>query len=277
MAEAAGAPPGHRPRRRFGQNFLHQRGVVERMVSAIDPRPGQALLEIGPGLGALTLPLLERAGAMDALELDRDLLEPLAAAARDVGELRLHEADALEADLSGFRRGEKRLRVVGNLPYNISTPLLFHLLGQRAAVEDMHLLLQREVVARLAAGPGGRDYGRLSVMVQLHCRVKPLFDVAPGAFRPPPKVTSSFVRLVPRAAPAVALPEPAAFAELVRLAFAGRRKTLRNALRGVLGADGFARAGVAPGLRAERLALADFGRLAQALADSRAQDGQQSW
>jgi 16S rRNA (adenine1518-N6/adenine1519-N6)-dimethyltransferase len=262
----------HRPRRRFGQNFLHDRGIIERMLRAIAPAPEQTLVEIGPGRGALTLPLLERVRQLQVVELDRDLvatLETLPQAAD--GRLRVHQGDALGVDFTRFVPRGERLRVVGNLPYNISTPLVFHLLDQAEAIADMHFLLQREVVARMAATPGGREYGRLSVMVQAHCRVESLFDVPPGAFYPAPKVMSRFVRLVPHARPPVSIHHPQQFAEVVSLAFSGRRKTLRNALRGRLDAAAIAAADVDPAERAERLPLAAFARLADALAASPAE------
>lgn len=256
----------HRPRRRFGQNFLHDRTAVERMLRSIAPKPGQPLVEIGPGRGALTLPLLEHLDTLHVIEVDRDLAAALRALPQvEAGRLRVHEADALQVDFHDFAAAGERLRVVGNLPYNISTPLIFHLLAQASAIADMHFLLQREVVARMAAGPGGREYGRLSVMVQAHCTVEPLFDVPPGAFHPAPKVTSRFVRLVPHAEPPVAVRRPERLAEVVALAFSGRRKTLRNALRGRLDSPAIEAAGVDPAQRAERLSLADFASLADAL------------
>lgn len=256
----------HRARRRFGQNFLHDPGVIRRMIEAIAPGPDDALLEIGPGQGALTRPLLERAGALTAVELDRDLARALREQTAGAGgRLELVEGDALDYPLAELAPGERPLRVVGNLPYNVSTPLLFHLTADPGRLQDLHLLLQREVVARMAAGPGGRDYGRLSVMLQYRCRVQPLFDVGPGAFRPAPKVTSTFVRLLPHRAPPVTVPDEAQLARVVAAAFSARRKTLRNSLAGVLSAAAIASAGVDPGTRAERLSLADFAALARAL------------
>ncbi|HHO69611.1 MAG TPA: 16S rRNA (adenine(1518)-N(6)/adenine(1519)-N(6))-dimethyltransferase RsmA, partial [Gammaproteobacteria bacterium] len=192
----------HRARKRFGQNFLHDPAVIQRIVAAVAPAPGQHLVEIGPGQGAITRPLLAACGELDVVELDRDLIEPLARRLADVGTLRIHNADALRFDFCGLA-GDAGLRVVGNLPYNISTPLLFHLLAQAGCIEDMHFMLQKEVVARMAAAPGGGDYGRLSVMIQYHCEVTPLFGIGPGAFRPAPKVESAFVRLVPHPRPPV--------------------------------------------------------------------------
>ncbi|MEJ2507872.1 MAG: 16S rRNA (adenine(1518)-N(6)/adenine(1519)-N(6))-dimethyltransferase RsmA [Gammaproteobacteria bacterium] len=262
-----------RPRKRFGQNFLHDGRVIERLLGAIAPRPGQRLVEIGPGLGALTAVLLPRLGSMDVVELDRDLLPHLESACTGLGELRVHQADARTFDVCGLASGPgasgpgaERLRVVGNLPYNISTPLLFHLIDQLACIHDMHFMLQKEVVDRLAAEPGSGAYGRLSVMVQYHCRVEKLFGVGPGAFRPPPKVDSAVVRLVPHPSPPVTVHDPAALSRVVARAFGQRRKTLRNALKDTLDAAAIEAAGIDPGWRAERLTLAQFAALANALA-----------
>ena len=254
----------HRPRKRFGQNFLLDPGVIRRIVEAIDPQPGQHLVEIGPGRGAITLPLLQRAGRMDVVEMDRDLIGPLRRLCAGVGELRIHNADALRFDYCALAVDAAALRVVGNLPYNISTPLLFHLLDQSEHIQDMHFMLQKEVVERLASGPGSRDYGRLSVMVQLRCEVTPLFVVGPGAFHPTPKVDSAFVRLRPRAAPPVLIDDHSVFARLVAQAFSQRRKTLRNTLRGLVTPETMQTLEVDPGARAEELDLAAFARLANA-------------
>lgn len=257
----------HRPRKRFGQNFLHDQGVIRGIVAAIQLLPGQQLVEIGPGLGALTAPLLEALGEMDAVELDRDLVPHLQQLFVNRGELRIHNTDALKFDFCSLRKtGEARLRVVGNLPYNISTPLIFHLLEQAPCIEDMHFMLQKEVVERLAAAPGNGDYGRLSVMVQYRCRVEQLFRVPPGAFNPPPKVDSAIVRLTPYRE----LPHPAqdetVFARVVAQAFNQRRKTLRNNLKKVLDAAAIEGLGIDPGARPETLTLAQFVALADAVA-----------
>ena len=251
----------HRPRKRFGQHFLRDPSVLERIVAAIRPVPGDHLVEIGPGLGALTRPLLVAVGELDAVELDRDLLEPLRLQCVDIGRLRLHHADALKFDFAALRGTGPRLRVVGNLPYNISTPLLFHLLNQASHLRDLHFMLQQDVVERMAAGPGEEAYGRLSVMLQYRCHVEPLFTVGPEAFRPPPKVRSAVVRLVPRETLPVAVRDERLFAEVVRRAFAQRRKTLRNALRGWLDIAQIEAAGVNPGARPETLDLAAFAAL----------------
>jgi 16S rRNA (adenine1518-N6/adenine1519-N6)-dimethyltransferase len=240
----------HAPRKRFGQHFLHERHVIDRILLALDPKPGERIVEIGPGEGALTLPLLARHGALTAIEIDRDLIPRLRAAAAGVGALTIVEADALTVDLAALAAGGV-LRLVGNLPYNISTPLLFHVLEHATVVRDMHFMLQKEVVDRMAAGPGSKVYGRLSVMLQARCRVEPLFKVPPGAFRPPPKVDSAVVRLLPLPPPEVAVGDPRAFDAVVRAGFSQRRKTLRNALQALLPAEAIAGAGIDPGARAE--------------------------
>jgi 16S rRNA (adenine1518-N6/adenine1519-N6)-dimethyltransferase len=252
----------HVARKRFGQNFLHDPGVIEKIVAAIRPLPGQDLIEIGPGRGAITLPLLAACGRLQAVELDRDLLAPLQAAAAPVGELVLHNRDALRTDFCALRQEGRPLRVLGNLPYNISTPLLFHLLDQADCIEDMHFMLQKEVVERMAAGPGSAAYGRLSVMLQYRCAVIPLFTIGPGAFRPPPKVESAFVRLTPHRNAPVQVADEALFARIVQQSFGQRRKTLRNTLKGMLDDDDFAALDIDPQIRAEQLDLATFARLA---------------
>lgn len=257
----------HRTRKRFGQHFLHDRGVIERLLRAIDPKPGERFIEIGPGDGALTFPLLERIGRLTAIELDRDLIPRLRETAAGRGELELVEADALVVDLGALARGDT-VRLVGNLPYNVSTPLLFHALAHAGVIRDMHFMLQREVVDRMAAGPGSKTYGRLSVMLQARCRVESLFRVAAGSFRPPPKVESAIVRLVPFAPGAIAFRDPAALDRVVRAAFEHRRKTLRNALRPVADAPMIEAAGIDPGDRAEDVAVDRYIALANLLTPS---------
>lgn len=250
----SGAPPPHRHKKRFGQHFLHERGVLARIVAAVAPRPGERLVEIGPGAGALTGPLLEAAGSLLAIEIDRDLIPRLRAAAEGTGSLSILEADALAVDYTALAAGG-RLRLVGNLPYNVSTPLLFHLLDHAAVIADMHFMLQKEVVDRMAAAPGSKVYGRLSVMLQAVCAVEPLFTVPPGAFTPPPKVDSAVVRLRPRADAAARVPAPARLDALVRAGFGARRKTLRNALRGLVDAACLQALGIDPQARAEDVAV----------------------
>ncbi|MDQ3228645.1 MAG: 16S rRNA (adenine(1518)-N(6)/adenine(1519)-N(6))-dimethyltransferase RsmA [Pseudomonadota bacterium] len=251
----------HRIKKSLGQHFLHDRSVVEKIILAVDPRPGERIVEIGPGQGALTLPLLKKHGALTAIEFDRDLLDPLTHAAREVGALTLIPADVLNVDFTTLANGTP-IRLVGNLPYNVSSPILFHALNHAAAVRDMHFMLQKEVVDRMAAGPGSKVYGRLSVMLQAYCDVTPLFDVGPGAFRPPPKVDSAVVRLVPRAADRIGVNDPARLAAVVRAAFGQRRKTLRNALQSVADVAMIEAAGLRTDARAEQIEVAGFIRLA---------------
>jgi len=215
----------HQPRKRFGQHFLTDDLVIERIVDAIDPQPGQAVIEIGPGLGAMTGPLAERLDRLSVIELDRDLAQRL----RRQQKLDVIEADVLKVDIAALaaERGQ-RLRIVGNLPYNISTPILFHLLEAVEHVVDQHFMLQKEVVERMAAKPGGKEYGRLSVMLQWRYRIESLFDVPPESFDPPPRVDSAIVRMQPWTAPR-ALPA-GVLEELVRVAFSQRRKLLRHTL-----------------------------------------------
>lgn len=260
----------HKARKRFGQNFLHDAGVIRRVVGCIAPRPNQHLVEIGPGRGALTRELLATLGRLEAVELDRDLIGPLQASCAQLGELRVHSGDALRFDFCQLAQPGERLRLVGNLPYNISTPLLFHLLEQSYCIDDMHFMLQKEVVARMAAEPGGKDYGRLSVMLQIQCEVFPLFDIGPAAFSPPPKVTSSLVRLRPLREPRFNIADPQVFAHLVNEAFSHRRKTLRNSLRDLLDSQQILALGIDPAERPERLALEAFVALANAACNSAA-------
>ena len=224
----------HQPRKRFGQHFLVDGGVLGAIVAAIDPRPGQSLVEIGPGLGALTQPLLERCERLTVVELDRDL----AARLRRNPALEVVEADVLTVDFRALAaRHGARLRVVGNLPYNISSPILFHLLGAVDCIEDQHFMLQREVVERMAAGPGGKDYGRLSVMLQWRYHVEALFDVPPSAFDPPPRVDSAVVRMTPWPRPPAV--DARVLEALVAAAFSQRRKLLRHSLGPWLEARGY--------------------------------------
>ena len=222
-------------------------------------------MEIGPGLGALTSPLLKQSGRLEVIELDRDLIPRIRQSCHDLGELVVYNEDALNFDFSRLCQNPRQLRVIGNLPYNISTPLLFHLLDQIGLIRDMHFMLQKEVVERLAAGPNGVAYGRLSVMVQYRCRVEPLFVIGPDAFRPPPRVDSAFVRLVPHEQPPFNVADERSFATVVRQAFSQRRKTVRNSLGGLLSADIITTAGIDPGARPESLAPADFAALSNCL------------
>lgn len=260
-------PPQHRARKRFGQNFLRDPGVIMRIVRSIAPRPGERLVEIGPGQGALTEPLIEAAdGVLEVVELDRDLIPGLRVQFFNYPDLVIHEGDALALDFAALKGDGAALRVVGNLPYNISTPLIFHLLGAREAIADMHFMLQKEVVERLAAEPGGADWGRLSVMAQYYCRIDALFTVPPEAFVPRPKVDSAIVRLVPHAElPSPAIDE-ALFADVVRQAFAQRRKTLRNNLKTRLSGEALAALGIDPARRPQTLSVAELVAIANHLA-----------
>ncbi|TAM87063.1 MAG: 16S rRNA (adenine(1518)-N(6)/adenine(1519)-N(6))-dimethyltransferase RsmA [Candidimonas sp.] len=249
--------PPHRARKRFGQHFLIDEAVVDAIVRAIAPTPADTLVEIGPGLGALTMPLLRAVPWLMVVELDRDLAARLRARC-DPARLRVVEADALEVDFAAFGT---RLRVVGNLPYNISSPLLFHLLDCADRVVDQHFMLQREVVDRMVARPSTPNYGRLSVMLQARYGMEKLFDVAPASFDPPPRVTSSVVRMVPLPAPAVVTVRWAAFASVVARAFSQRRKMLRRGLGDWTAGLDWSGLAIAPTARAEELSVADFARL----------------
>jgi 16S rRNA (adenine1518-N6/adenine1519-N6)-dimethyltransferase len=252
----------HVPRKRFGQNFLVDPHYVDRIVDAIDAKPGERIVEIGPGLGALTDRLLVRAGHVTAVEIDRDL----AARLRERWsrqQLTLVEGDALAFDFASLGRD---LRVVGNLPYNISSPLLFHLAGQVHTIRDLHVMLQKEVVDRMTAAPATPDYGRLTVMLQARFSVVRLFVVPPGAFRPAPKVESAVARLLPLRERAPRIDDFERFSRLVMAAFTQRRKTLRNALGGHVDAAAIEAAGIDPGVRGETLAVGDFVRLANSQA-----------
>jgi 16S rRNA (adenine1518-N6/adenine1519-N6)-dimethyltransferase len=255
----------NRAKKRFGQHFLHDPGTIERILRAIAPRPGDRLVEIGPGRGAITVPLLEAAGALDVIEIDRDVLPELERRCAGRGALRVHVADALEFDFRRLRGDGAPLRLVGNLPYNVSTPLLFHFLDQLDAVSDMHFMLQKEVVTRMAARPGGKEYGRLTVMLAPRVRVEPLFDIGTGAFSPPPKVVSTFFALHPHAQPPFEIGAPQAYAKVVAAAFSQRRKTLRNSLGDLLSQAQIAAAGVDASARPETLAPAQFAALAREL------------
>jgi 16S rRNA (adenine1518-N6/adenine1519-N6)-dimethyltransferase len=250
-------------KKQLGQHFLADKYYVEKIVLAVDPKEGDRLVEIGPGQGAITFPLLRRYPKLTVIEFDRDLIAPLTAAAAPLGELTIVHRDVLRVDFTELAAGSP-IRLVGNLPYNISSPILFHALDHAASISDMTFMLQKEVVDRMAAGPGSKVFGRLSVMLQAFCEVKALFVVPPGAFRPPPKVDSAVVRLVPRDPAAIGINDRDRFAEVVRAAFGQRRKTLRNALNGVCDAAQFEAAGVRPDARAEQLEVADFIALANA-------------
>jgi 16S rRNA (adenine1518-N6/adenine1519-N6)-dimethyltransferase len=254
-------------RKRFGQHFLHDRSVLERIVREVDPQPDDALLEIGPGRGALTEMLVGRSKSLDAVEIDRDLAALLRQRFGSAAGFQLHDADALKFDLAGLSRQRgARLRVIGNLPYNISTPLLFHVAAAHEHIVDLHVMLQKEVIDRIAAAPGSGEYGRLTVMLAPWFETRHLFDVGPGAFTPAPRVWSAVAALKVRREPA--FPLPRAFARTVSAAFSHRRKTLRNALRSLLDAEAIVAAGIDPGVRPETLSPAQFAALAAHVPDA---------
>jgi 16S rRNA (adenine1518-N6/adenine1519-N6)-dimethyltransferase len=256
---------GHRARKRFGQNFLHDAHVIARIVKAITPREGQLLVEIGPGKGAITEPLLEASDQLTTIEIDRDLAAALRARFATNPGFRLIEQDVLDFDFASLNAPPGTLRILGNLPYNISTPLLFHLLQYHDLIADMVFMLQLEVVNRLAASPGDADYGRLSVMMQYFCKVERLFKVPASAFVPQPKVESAIVKLTPLRP----LPYPATnvdtFAKVVRAAFSQRRKTIRNTLKNLLSSEELANLDLDLTLRPENLHLEDYVRIADIL------------
>lgn len=259
--------PEHRARKRFGQNFLHDQNIISKIIRAIGPQAGQHILEIGPGQAAITAPLVDSGARVDAVELDRDLAHWLLQRFADTANFTLHQTDILKFDLRSVCTQEHSVRIVGNLPYNISTPVIFHLLEQENLIDDMVFMLQLEVVQRLAAACGEDQYGRLSVMTQYHCQVDHLFDVPPGAFRPAPKVTSAIVRLQPRREKTLIANDVRMLERVVRDAFSQRRKTLRNCLKPLMAEFGLSDLPVDLGLRAENLALADFVRLSNVFSD----------
>lgn len=259
----ASLPP---PRRRLGQHFLRDPGTLDRLVALIDPQRGDHVVEIGPGRGALTERLVGRVARLELLELDRALVEHLRQRWGDRSDVHIHAGDALDTALAALAPDHRRLRLVGNLPYNVSTPLLFWMLAGIERVRDAHFMLQREVAERLVAPPGSRRYGRLTVMVGYHCHAHLLLRVRPGAFWPVPRVDSAVVRLVPHD-DAPRARDPETLARLVRVAFSQRRKTLRNALRRLGPAPPWQQLGIDPGARPEQLAVADFVRLADWLTE----------
>lgn len=252
---------GHVARKRFGQNFLHDQKVIDDIVSAIKPIDGQHLIEIGPGLGALTEPVCEAVSALTVVELDRDLAERLRSHPFIRDKLTIVEKDALKFDLRELY-DDQPLRVFGNLPYNISTPLMFHLFKFSDIISDMHFMLQKEVVNRLAAGPGTKNYGRLSVMTQYYCKVIPVLNVPPHAFQPPPKVDSAVVRLIPHKNPPVNVINKQKLDQVCATAFNQRRKTIRNSLKELISETEIESLELNPTVRAETLSLADFSKLA---------------
>ncbi|WP_223668692.1 16S rRNA (adenine(1518)-N(6)/adenine(1519)-N(6))-dimethyltransferase RsmA [Kangiella shandongensis] len=250
---------GHQARKRFGQNFLSDDFYVSKIIESIAPQTDQHIVEIGPGLGAITQHLIQRAGMLDVIELDRDLIPRLENTFSHYANFKIHQSDALKFDFTQLQTDpEQPLRIVGNLPYNISTPLIFHLLKQRHVIQDMYFMLQKEVVERICASPGSKQYGRLSVMTQYYCQASMLFSVPPGAFSPPPKVESAIVCLQPYTNLPKAVSDADILAKIVTAAFNQRRKTIRNSLKQWLQPEDFEKVGLSGTERAERLSLDDF-------------------
>lgn len=247
-----------KPRKRFGQNFLQDKNIIQKIIKAIAPKKTDHIVEIGPGLGALTIQLLPILKNMDVIELDRDLVPKLQTACRNLGELNIHQANALRFDFKKLVKNEHLLRIVGNLPYNISTPLIFHLLKQIDCICDVHFMLQKEVAQRLAAKPNNKNYGRLSVMVQYFCKVTKLFTVSSRAFYPVPKVESALVYLVPHKKISLPAKNISALEEIVKLAFNQRRKMIQNCLKGSVSKEQFSNLNISPKLRPEQLSVEDF-------------------
>ncbi len=258
----------HKARKRFGQNFLHDTGVIQSIINAVYPREGENLVEIGPGLGALTSQLLPLAKKMQVIELDRDVIPHLERLCEGLGEMTITQADALQFDFSTLMQPDKKLRIVGNLPYNISTPLLFHLMEYTDQIQDMHFMLQKEVVDRMSAIPGNKSYGRLSIMLQYFCQVDKLFDVPPEAFDPAPKVDSAIVRLTPHKNLPIKVDCVKMYAKVVTMSFAHRRKTLRNNLKELLSGEQIEALGINPSARAETLTQQEFAVLSNAVGNA---------
>ena len=258
----------HSPRKRFGLNFLHDHNIIQNILSSIQASANEHWVEIGPGQGALTEPLLKKDIQLDVVELDRDLVVLLKRKFENNTSLRIYSADALNFDFSSLAEDNEKLRILGNLPYNISTPLMFHLLSYASLIKDMHFMLQKEVVDRICADPGSKKYGKLSVMMQYYCDTELLFDVPPESFDPVPQVMSAIVRLVPHPKAHVQVNNLAAFNRLVTQSFSQRRKTLRNSLKKLISEDEFKTLNIDSSKRAEMLSLSDFARLSNLLPDS---------
>lgn len=254
----------HKARKRFGQHFLHDNNVIAKILRSIAVTEGDNFLEIGPGQGALTFPLLTECKKLIAVELDRDLIPILEKKSEKFGELTVINADVLNFELNALP-GESLYRVVGNLPYNISTPLMFHLLSSIERIQDMHFMVQKEVAQRIVAEVGSQHYGRLSVMIQYQCRCQYLFDVAPGSFTPPPRVDSAIIRLLPRAQADFEVGDIALFSKIVLSAFGQRRKTISNSLKSIVSSEIYENTGIDKKLRAENLSGHDFAKLTRAV------------
>ncbi|PIJ49723.1 16S rRNA (adenine(1518)-N(6)/adenine(1519)-N(6))-dimethyltransferase [Erwinia sp. OLTSP20] len=262
---------GHLARKRFGQNFLNDSYIIDSIVAAIQPQKQQAMVEIGPGLGALTEPVGEKLDALTVIELDRDLAARLQTHPFLGPKLTIFQQDAMDFDFAAYAREKgQSLRVFGNLPYNISTPLMFHLFSYAGAIQDMHFMLQKEVVNRLVAGPGSKAYGRLSVMAQYYCQVIPVLEVPPESFTPAPKVDSAVVRLVPHATLAHPVEDIRKLSHITTTAFGQRRKTLRNSLATLFSADALDALNIDATLRAENLSVAQYCQLANWLSSHQA-------
>jgi 16S rRNA (adenine1518-N6/adenine1519-N6)-dimethyltransferase len=253
----------HKAKKHFGQNFLHDGNIIRKIIQVLNLTATDNVIEIGPGLGALTQAVLPIVKHLHVVELDADVIPHLQQACQGLGELTIHHTDALQFDITQINLSP--LRVIGNLPYNISSPLLFHLVEYAKDIKDMHFMLQKEVVERMAAVPSTNDYGRLSVMLQYHCQVKHLFNVPPGAFRPAPKVDSAFVRLIPHAQLPYPVTDYQLFTNIVKAAFAQRRKTIRNSLKPYFTAEQMQALNIDPQARAENLTVADFATLSNSL------------
>ena len=257
----------HKARKRFGQNFLKDHNIIYNILSNIQAREGEHWVEIGPGLGAITEPLLQENIILDVVELDRDLVKFLSDKFKDQKNFCIHSADALNFDFSALAKNDQKIRIIGNLPYNISTPLLFHLLESAYCIEDMHFMLQKEVVNRICAEPGSKKYGRLSVMIQYYCETELVFDVPPESFDPIPKVMSAIVKLIPHQKPPVEIDDIKKLNIVVTTAFSQRRKTIRNSLKTLMTEEQIISLGIDSTLRAESISLAEFALLSRILTD----------
>jgi len=252
----------HQARKRFGQNFLQDEGIIQQIIHAINPQPNDNIVEIGPGKGALTASLLQQSGSLNVIELDRDLIPILQRNLNHPDSLTIHNVDALKFNFLSLTNDKHPLRIVGNLPYNISTPLMFHLIDFASNIADMHFMLQKEVVDRITAMPNSKAYGKLSVMLQYYCFAEKLFDVRPESFSPAPKVNSAIVRLIPYKEKPVNVDNEIVFNKIVHQSFSQRRKTLRNNLKQMLTDEEISSVGISPSVRAETLTVEQFTKLA---------------
>jgi 16S rRNA (adenine1518-N6/adenine1519-N6)-dimethyltransferase len=258
----------HAARKRFGQHFLHDKQIIQRLLDVIAVKQGQHFVEIGPGQGALTVPILKIIGELDVVEIDRDLIPHLKMRCADKGNLIVHSVDALEFNFGALAKSNQLLRVIGNLPYNISTPLIFHLLEYASSITDMHFMLQKEVVDRITAGPNDEAYGRLSIMVQYHCKTVPLFHVPPTAFYPPPQVDSKIIRLVPHKDMPFWAQDYQHFTAIVREAFSHRRKTLRNSLKDIVSDEKWQQIDIDSQRRPEQLGVEEYVKISNTLIET---------